>query len=145
MKIVINKCYGGFGLSDKAYKKLIEWGIPVRKYIKEKRGSDGRYINEPLNEGKIIFDNELTPQGEDELNDMYYKYKGSRITTRYWETWIDEDRTNPLLIRVVEELGQEANGFAAELKIVEIPDGTDYVIDEYDGLESIHEQHQVWG
>ena len=36
-EIVINKCYGGFGLSNEAYEQLIKWGIPVRKYINEKR------------------------------------------------------------------------------------------------------------
>lgn len=30
MKIVINDCFGGFGLSEEAYAKLIEWGVPVR-------------------------------------------------------------------------------------------------------------------
>ena len=44
-------------------------------------------------------------------------------------------RNDELLIRVVKELGEEANGFAAELKIVKIPDDTDYKIYEYDGLE----------
>ena len=37
MKIVINKCYGGFGLSDAAYEKLIEYGIPARAYQEETR------------------------------------------------------------------------------------------------------------
>ena len=32
----------------------------------------------------------------------------------------------------------------AELKVVEIPDGVDYIITEYDGLEQIEETHRVW-
>lgn len=147
MKIVINKCYGGFGLSDEAYEKLIEWGVPVRKYIKEARDPEtGLYKNEPLNDGEIIFDRELTPPGEDGFNDTYWKFKGkSRISTRYWDTWTRDSRAHLLIIRVVEELGEKANGWAAELKVVEIPDGTDYEIGEYDGREHIAERHRTWG
>ena len=29
MKIVLNKCYGGFGLSTEAQDRLIELGIPL--------------------------------------------------------------------------------------------------------------------
>jgi hypothetical protein len=55
-----------------------------------------------------------------------------------------EPRADPLLVRVVEELGEEANGSFAKLKVVEIPDGVDYQIDDYDGVESIHEKHRSW-
>ena len=143
MKIVINKCYGGFGLSDEAYEKLIEWGVPVRKYVKEQRDPEtGLYKDEPLNDGEIIFDRELTPEGEDELNDIYYKYKS--IRGRYWETWLSSSRTHPLLVRVVEELGAKANGQHAKLKVVEVPDGIEWEIDECDGVERIAETHRTW-
>lgn len=99
MKVVINKCYGGFGLSDAAYEKLNEWGMTFTK-------KDG-----------------------------------------YWKpyAWRRDDRTNPLLVRVVEELGKGADGGYAELKIVEIPDDVKYEIDEYDGIEHIAENHRTWG
>jgi hypothetical protein len=144
MKVVINKCYGGFGLSDAAYAKLIEWGVPVRKYVKEERDEQtGLYKDEPLNDGEIIFDRELTPKGEDDINDMYYKYP--TIRERYWECWIRQNRTHPLLVRVVEELGEAASGRYAKLKVVDVPDGVDYEIDEYDGIEHIAEKHRTWG
>lgn len=54
------------------------------------------------------------------------------------------DRSDPDLIAAVKELGKRANGYLSELKIVEIPDGTEYKIDDYDGMESIHEIHQEW-
>lgn len=47
------------------------------------------------------------------------------------------DRTDPILVQVIEELGQRANGRYAELYICELPEGTRYRIDEYDGLESV--------
>ena len=147
MKIVINKCFGGFGLSDKAYEKLIEYGVPVRKYIQEKRGKDGRYKKTKNNEGKIIFDRELTPPGEDTFSDLYWKYKGkSRLEQRYWDGWTRdyENRNDLLVIKVVEELGKKASGPLAELKVVEIPDDIKWEIDDYDGIESIHEVHRSW-
>lgn len=143
MKVVINKCFGGFGLSDEAYEKLIEWGVPVRKYIDQVRDPETLlYKPEPLNDGEIIFDRTLTPLGEDAFNDSYYKYKGH--VNRYWETWLSGTRNHPLLIRVVEELGEKANGRHAALKVVEIPDDVQWEIDEYDGNEHIAETHQTW-
>lgn len=133
-KVVINKCYGGFGLSEAAYEKLIEWGVPAKPYIKQERGEDGRYNNPPENEGEIIFDRTLYA---DELN------FGS-LTGRYWDTWINYNREHPLLIRVVEELGDKASGRFAELGVVEIPAGVEYEIDEYDGIEHIAEVHRTW-
>jgi hypothetical protein len=38
---------------------------------------------------------------------------------------------------VVEELGSTANGYAAALAIRELPAGTKYRIEEYDGIESV--------
>jgi hypothetical protein len=45
---------------------------------------------------------------------------------------------------VFKELGDVANGFAADLKIVEIPDGVDWEIEEYDGNEWVAEVHRTW-
>jgi hypothetical protein len=49
----------------------------------------------------------------------------------------DVPRHDPNLIRVIEEMGDRANGKHAELRIVEIPDGVEYEIEEYDGTEHI--------
>ena len=53
------------------------------------------------------------------------------------ESQYDMDRTDPILVQVVEELGQEANGSFADLCIRELETGTKYRIDEYDGSESV--------
>lgn len=53
-------------------------------------------------------------------------------------------RTDPRLIEVVERLGDEAGGRCAKLEVIEIPDDTDWLIDEYDGMETIHEKHRSW-
>lgn len=139
MKLVINTCYGGFGLSTAAYEKLIEYGVPVRAYIDQKYDEDSkRYLPEPLNDGEVIFDRSLS-KGSSSINDMMLKHGD-----RYWDCWTQKNRAHPLVVRVVKELGKAANGRCADLKIVNIPKGVDYVIEEYDGLESIHETHRVW-
>lgn len=46
-------------------------------------------------------------------------------------------RHDPVLVQVVEELGRRANGSHASLEIEEIPSGTGYRIDEYDGNERV--------
>jgi hypothetical protein len=50
------------------------------------------------------------------------------------------ERTDPALVQVVEELGEAANGDFAALRIAELPAGTLYRIDEYDGSETVMTQ-----
>lgn len=136
MKVVINRCFGGFGLSDAAYKRLIELGVPVRKYIEQQRSPEtGLYLPEPRNDGEVIFERDP----DDEFAAM------SRLMgTDYWDAWTRESRNHPLVVQVVEELGKAANGRCADLQVVEIPDGIDWSIDEYDGIEHIAEAHRTW-
>ena len=54
------------------------------------------------------------------------------------------DRTNPKLIDCIRHLGHEANGRCAKLEIIDIPEGANYYIDEYDGQEIIREAHSSW-
>jgi len=54
-------------------------------------------------------------------------------------------RDDQKLAQVVEELGAEANGHCAELKVIEIPDGVQWVIGQVDGVEQVSEVHRTWG
>lgn len=142
MKIVINTCYGGFGISQDAYKWLIKHGVPVKKYIQEKRGSDGLYKRSEENSGEVIFDRKLSLGEEGPFNDEeYMKFMG-----RYWDCWIDDykNRSHPLIIKCVEKLGKKSFGKHADLKIVDIPDNVDWEISDYDGREHIAEKHRTW-
>lgn len=136
MKLVINKCFGGFGLSNAAYERLIELGVPVRAYIEQKR-ENGLYLPEPLNDGEVIFDRRM---GKGDLFDALTQLTG----TYYWDTWLSDNRSHPLLVQVVEELGDKANGRCAKLGVVGIPDDTEYTIEEYDGNEHVAEKHRTW-
>ena len=56
----------------------------------------------------------------------------------------DIPRDDAALIQVVQELGDGANGYCADLKIVEIPNDVDWYIEEYDGNEWVAERHRTW-
>lgn len=111
-KIVINRCFGGFGLSDKAVKRYGE--------IKG------------LNLVKIPYKYE---NGESASFGTWYR-DGIEDDDHFFSTY-DFERTDPALVQVVEELGAEANGDCAKLSIEELPAGTLYRIEEYDGMEHI--------
>ncbi len=59
--------------------------------------------------------------------------------------YYDDRRSDPELLRIVGDLGEEANGPYSSLAIVKIPDGVDWCIEDYDGREWIAEKHRIWG
>lgn len=67
-----------------------------------------------------------------ELKGINYDKEWNKYSSVY-----EIKRTDPILIQVVEELGEEANDFCSRLKIEEIPNGSYYRISEYDGWEEI--------
>jgi len=153
MKIVINKCFGGFSLSAKAIKKFAElngkecyffkWGIKPDIYtpltIEECEGSLFWTAFSIPNPNEVLDKNKdwhKMTKKEKEISNKKYTDASLDIRTK--------DRTNPLLVKVVEELGKEANNKCSKLKIVEIPNGIEWEIDEYDGVETIDEVHRSW-
>ena len=118
-KVVINNCYGGFSLSEKAFVE----------YLKRKGINCVTKVNEF---GFVEFyKNSIS----DENYISHYDYVSpSNLTIR-------ED---PDLIEIIEELGEESFGMFAYLKIVEIPDDVVYEITEFDGSETIREKCRTW-
>lgn len=142
MKVVINRCFGGFGLSEKAFERLIALGVPARPYIAQVRDEEtGKLKPEPLYDSESIFD---LDHPETTWEAGVNKESLRRLCGRFLAGWIGEKRTHPLLVQTVEELGDEANGRFARLVVVEVPDGIDFEINEYDGLEHVAEKHRVW-
>lgn len=88
-KVLYNRCYGGFGFSDKFVEEF----------------------------------NRLYPDAEKPLRDY------------------DDDcavRSDPRIIELFERMGtKEASGDYAELKVSAVPDGFEWSINEYDGMESV--------
>lgn len=114
MKIVINKCYGGFGISNKAMKALL--ALKSTEFT-TKKGTFGR---------------------------EFYYTSGDRIhLCEMFDSEIAL-RTDPDLVEVVTRLGEKAWGNHAELAVIEIPDDVKVTIEEYDGYEHIAEVHRKW-
>jgi hypothetical protein len=82
-----------------------------------------------------------------ELGSDKIKVNDDNDTTfgKYFEMFGHEDRNDPLLVKVVEEMGRKANGRSAELSVVDVPDDVKWTIEEYDGVEHVAEVHRTWG
>jgi hypothetical protein len=144
MKVVINQCFGGFGLSDQAVDALIgkcehiQLIDPVEYY----GGPGSRYYE--------VNKERLTPDSWRESYERDLNGDGLRLT-RFHDGKVISDRHDddisracPALVKVVEDLGDVANGQFAQLSIVEIPDGIEYEISDYDGSEHVAERHRTW-
>lgn len=131
MKIVINVCYGGFGLSEEAIDRYIELsGLTLYK-SKELNWNSTSYYTVPYEEFlKVHKEDKRTGdyKASNELDWSYY----------------DIARNDPILVQVVEELGEKANSKYSSLKVVEIPDDVEWMIEEYDGTEWVAEKHRTW-
>jgi hypothetical protein len=136
MKVVINACYGGFGLSQEGIEEYARLaGFKLYSYVEDRRMENGikPYVSDPKKQDKW---------------EIVYHYK-SPVTSlvdedRDYFSCRDIERTDPILVRVVEELGDKANGSCASLRVIQIPDGVEFYIDEYDGFEHVAEKHRTW-
>lgn len=158
-KVVYNNCFGGFSLSPFAVQRMAELqGRPCYFFVHPKGGKHGtdfeRYERVTIDEAAKAFmwtafdvpEAPKTIEGDawrsatdEERKASNAEYERHEIDNR------DIPRDDPLLVRVVEELGEKANGAHAELRIVEIPADVKWYIHEYDGSEHVAEDHRTWG
>ena len=124
-KVVYNACYGGFGLSKEACQRYWDikgqsiwfedalWGFTVWLVPPEERLEQKEWSSMTVDE-RVAYNRAHSEQ-----------------------TWYNRnvDRHDPVLVQVVEELGDKANGEYAKLRIEEVYGS--YRIDEYDGNESV--------
>jgi hypothetical protein len=151
MKIAINICFGGFGLSPLAMQEYAK-----RKgkecYFFRTDYSDKTMKSVPCTleeaQGQSFVSVYTVPNPEDyRLNERDEDGLFAGANQRAREIHIydgDIPRDDPDLVAVVEQLGKKANGTHAELKVVEIPDGVEWEIQEYDGSEHVAEVHRTW-
>lgn len=152
-KVAYNACYGGFGLSPIAQVKLYELKNPGKKvyvykseYLPDSERFEQRYIRQDGDISELrsfsatFLSEDLGPEfvkasffEKDHVpTELEQKFEDSFVYPD-WEL----DRTDPDLIKVIEELGTEAaSGDCSELAIADIGESK-YHIDEYDGLETV--------
>lgn len=138
MEIVINKCYGGFGLSYKA----------MMRYAEIKKIKLYAFVNKLSETERYSFDGLREYDGKSHAFCIHYStapLKNGKVENGSYFFDSNIKRNDPTLIQVVKELGKEANGDCAELKIIKIPDNIEYQIEEYDGQEWVAEKHNTWG
>lgn len=112
--IVINRQYGGFSLSREA----------VLLYL-ELAGIEYTLVPQEDRDTQVRLGSKIMVNG----SEFFHR---------------DIPRNDPALVTVVRRLGSEAAGEYATLKVVEIPAGVDWFIDEYDGKEWVAEKHRTW-
>lgn len=112
--IVINTKYGGFGLSKEA-----------RLLYLERAGIAYTLVSGPDRHTESLYGPQVSVNGN---------------------IWSDSDiaRDDPILVDVIRQLGRQADGSHAILKIVEVPAGVKWNVAEYDGLEWVEEVHRTW-
>lgn len=120
MKIAINTCFGGFTVSREVVEKLRAKGH------------------------KIIIDGEFYNDGSGPRTDgdrwgyhIYNENFGIDDENHY------AHRSHPDLIKAIEE-SKNPSGSLSKIEIVEIPDNVKWEIDDYNGMESVHETHRIW-
>lgn len=169
VEIVKNVSYGGFGLSNKAITELIKMNSETMTI----RDIGKHYVYEGISEVENIEDfaeikskndvlskktivenfNKVKINNEDYyIEERSYSGNGPIINFNKGEVYstfdIDtsiEKRSHPDLIKVVRELGDDANSYFSDLVIVDVPRKLDEIyISSYDGKETIREKHETW-
>jgi hypothetical protein len=148
MEVVINVCYGGFSLSAMGINKYAEY-IGKKAYFFH-GGLIEIYRPITLEEAQssLFFSAFSVPNPNDYLKRNKDGFFTKEANEEYQKIVLPSgrelERNDPILIKVVKELGKEANSRCAELKVIEIPNDIQWHIEDYDGVEHIAENHRTW-
>lgn len=118
-KVVINNCFGGFGITLKCVQTMAEMGHEKAIEILNHKDFTGK--KEPRYQGYTVGD-----------------YKG------FYPRDLYDNRHDPILIKAIEKIGtKEASDECAELLVCEI-EGNQYDITDYDGWETLVTPEGKW-
>ena len=131
MKVVLgtsNVSGTDFSIQDKVLLRKL-WEKDKDLYFDEVE-ADADFIEKFRNNGGVLW--------SDETQSLWF-----------FNAYKNEVRVDPYFISLLEDVGVENIGTdfgKNHLRIIEIPDGTNFYIYRPDvGAESIHEEHNVWG
>lgn len=144
MKIVINRCYGGFGLSMAALKRYVELKGMNPYFYKENWKTKTYYKINDMDEKDFYSITCITEDLGNEIKDKdFWNFVKNNKNKYIYDK--DIPRNDKYLIEAIEETGlEEASDSYSELSIVEIPDDVEWEINDYDGMETIEEKHRRW-
>lgn len=144
MKVVINVCYGGFGVSTAALIELIKMKSELVKIVPIEKFSGCKNLQEYRKKNPYRVRNcNIKVRGFERDNSPDVLFKKDMVYTPKDGRFLSF-RSHNDLIEIVEKLGKKSWGEFAELKIIEVPDDVDWIVDEYDGRETVEEVHRSW-
>ena len=151
MKIVVNKCYGGFHLSAEAYFRVLDGMIKDNNwfiYTYEPDDRVSKFIEKPIVYTKasisdIDFDDSYIIVSKN-YGDSFTDKELNEKDKIYIEEGYNIPRNNIHLVKVVEEMGEDAWGEYSKLKVIDIPDDIEWEIIEHDGWEIIVDKNRSW-
>jgi len=142
MKVVVNRCFGGFSISIEAAEFMAKRGNKQAQ----------AELNEHREERKVYEHYRDTGKWKggkhgQSFADIALRY--GHLNTFHGYGYTKEhrngyDRSDPDLVAAVENLGEKSGGECANLAVVEIPDDVEWEIEEYDGQEWVSEKHRTW-
>lgn len=141
-RIVINTRHGGFGLSIEGVQRYLELlGEPIWSEFDEKYPSLGMitYWRVAPGPDRVVGN----PENWHEMSLAERQAHNQKYSEQVFN---DREiaRDDPVLVKVVQELGERVNSKYSQLKVVEIPGDVDWEIAEYDGAEWVAEKHRTW-
>lgn len=136
MKLVINNCYGGFSISNFAHKEFLR-----------RKGKDCYFYEWEFGNGYHRIDDDPDKHFGVMVSTKDYGKHTNKIGSDHLIPYYRDNtsfRTDPDFISMIEEFGSEkCSGRYAELEIVDIPSGSYYRIEEYDGLEYVEYRDEI--
>lgn len=152
-KVIINKCFGGYGFDPFTVQKYAEAkGVRLYWYKRDCNVYIGNLKEYMV---KIPFEMIMKDDGVR----LWYVALTKDMGDSYIRDWNDENvcsnefeipnndtsRTDPVLIGIIEKYGDQNTHSCHAPTVVEVPDGVEWIIEEYDGFETLHEKHRVFG
>lgn len=138
MKLVYNACFAGFGLSAKA----------VRAIAKRKGAARIWEYRYTLGSESAGVDMMIKADGRRKKNGLFVVFAKKDMGDGPFQRDEPADggvidygglsRVDSDLAAVVGEMGASASGVCSELRVLDIPNGAHYAIDEHDGFESVY-------
>jgi len=92
---------------------------------------------------KIVINTRFGGFSLSEVGETELRKRNKTFANSQYSLW-NIERTDPILVQMVEENSALYSGSGAKLQVVEIPDDVQWHIHDYDGQEHVAENHRTW-